>query len=353
VNTEFWRNKKVLLTGHTGFKGSWLALWMQHLGAHCLGYALNPATTPSLFNVLQLEHYIKSIEGNINDINHITTVMQEFQPDIVLHLAAQALVADSYTDPINTYQTNVMGSLHVLEAIRKTPSVKASIIVTSDKCYQNQEWHWGYRENESLGGKDPYSSSKACTELLTASYRHSFLSHTSVATVRAGNVIGGGDWSANRLIPDLVRACVKKSVVAIRHPEAIRPWQFILEPLAGYMLLAEKSFNNLKHASAWNFGPSENSIKPVEYIANKVSALWGNNTVWEKVASSFAEAGLLKVDSSKAQVELQWQPKLDLDQALEWTINWYKAYEANNNMRRYSINQIDTFMNINIKDTSK
>jgi CDP-glucose 4,6-dehydratase len=329
---EFWQGKRVFLTGHTGFKGTWLASWLVKLGAHVFGLALAPDTKPSLCELVDIEHRTTSVRQDIRDGAAVCQLMQQSAPDIVLHLAAQPLVQRSYVSPVLTYETNVMGTVHVLEAVRQTPSVRAVVVVTSDKCYENREWYWGYREDDHLGGYDPYSSSKACAELVTAAWRRSFLSRSengrnvAVATARAGNVIGGGDWATDRLIPDCVRALSDGRPVPVRNPNAMRPWQHVLDPLCGYLLLAERLWREGNEmAEAWNFGPSINEVMPVLNIVERIVALWGDGGSYELANNTRPhEAGLLAVDASKARMRLGWRPRLGIEEALSWTAQWYK-----------------------------
>ncbi len=333
------------MTGHTGFKGGWLALWLQTMGAKVTGYALSPPTEPNFFTVANVAQCLEqSIIADITDAETLRTAMQQAQPDIVLHLAAQPLVRYSYAEPVATYQTNVIGTVNVLEAVRATPSVKAVVNITTDKCYENREWLWGYRENEALGGFDPYSSSKACAELVTAAYRQSFLQAQGVAlaSARAGNVIGGGDWAADRLIPDFLRAIDAGQSLVIRSPEAIRPWQHVLEPLSGYLLLAEKLFTDgTAYAEAWNFGSDDSDAKPVRWILEQLATL-RPDLVWQcDTAPQPHEAHYLKLDSSKAKQRLTWQPRWQLATALEKTVAWHEAWRRGENMRTVSLVQID------------
>jgi CDP-glucose 4,6-dehydratase len=336
-NAEFWRGRRVFLTGHTGFKGGWLSLWLKQLGAELTGYALEPSTNPSLFLKANVADGMHSIIGDVRDHEKLELSIQMALPEIVFHLAAQPLVRASYLDPIGTYQTNVMGTIHLLEAVRKTPSVRAVVIVTTDKCYENREWIWPYRETDPLGGYDPYSSSKACAELVTSSWRNSFFSPeaygehgVAVASARAGNVIGGGDWADDRLIADVVRAFSANRTLAIRNPSATRPWQHVLEPLRGYLALAEHLIDGgARYASAWNFGPQYSDARPVEWIVRYLSAKWGNGVSWELDAKQHVhEAQMLKLDWSKAQAELGWEPALRLTDALDYTLAWYRQEAA-------------------------
>lgn len=352
VDVSFWKNKRVFVTGHTGFKGSWLSLWLNHMGAIVRGYSLEPITNPSLFDVAKVADCVDSVVGDICDSDKLASSMAEFQPDIVLHLAAQALVKYSYDNPLETYQTNVMGSLHVLECIRKTPSVKAAVMVTTDKCYENREWDWGYRENEAMGGYDPYSSSKGCMELLVSSYRRSYFSDGSVkvASARAGNVIGGGDWSLDRLIPDLIHAACNNQPAQIRSPHSIRPWQHVLEPLSGYLLLAQRLFESdeQRYQSGWNFGPNESDAQPVCWIADKICQVWQQGCHWQDCSSDDQphEAQHLKLDCSKAKNQLGWIPQLCLSDAIEFVVDWHKSHLDNQDMNQLTIKQIQKFIDI-------
>ena len=350
VDVNFWRNKRVLLTGHTGFKGSWLTLWLKMLGAEIVGYSLPPPTDPSLFELTAIDQEITSIFGDVRDFDYLKQVLEERQPEIIIHLAAQALVRDSYKNPRQTYATNVMGTVNLLEAVRETQSVQAVVVVTSDKCYENREWIWGYRENEAMGGYDPYSNSKGCAELVTAAYRSSFFSHSgvAVASVRAGNVIGGGDFAKDRLVPDLLKGFLDNKIVLIRNPKAVRPWQFVLEPISGYLMLAENLYQEgQKFAEGWNFGPYDKDIKPVSWIADKLSELWGKNASWKKDSSYQPhEAFALKLDSSKARNLLKWEPRLNLETALNWIVDWTKSCQDKANMKKVTENQIAKYMEL-------
>jgi CDP-glucose 4,6-dehydratase len=349
MNPKFWKNKVVLITGHTGFKGSWLSLWLQHLGAKVIGYALSPPTTPSLFEKANIASGMISVTGDIRDLQHVKQVFNQYHPEIVFHLAAQPLVRYSYQEPIETYETNVMGTLNILEGIRSIKTVRSVIMVTTDKCYENKEWDWAYRENEPMGGYDPYSSSKGCAELLIASYRNSYfpqekfnIHKTAIASVRAGNVIGGGDWAEDRLLPDIIRAFQHNQLVNIRYPDAIRPWQHVLEPLYGYMMLAEKLYHGgVDYAQAWNFGPLEQDVKPVQWIVKKMTLLWEGGADWEtKNDDTLHEANYLKLDCSKAHQQLKWWPKWDLETALEKIVEWHKTEHENKSIKDVCIKQI-------------
>lgn len=346
VSPAFWQGRRVFITGHTGFKGSWLSLWLQQMGANLTGYALTPATTPNFFDAAGVAREMTSILGDIRDPNSLQKALTASQPEIVLHLAAQALVGEGYRDPLGTYATNVQGTANLLEAVRNVASIKAVVVVTSDKCYDNKEWPWPYRENEALGGHDPYSSSKACAELVTAAYRQSFLMQAGVgvATARAGNVFGGGDWSANRLIPDLLAAFSKNLPAQLRRPNAVRPWQHVLEPLAGYLLLAEHLFSNSATNAAWNFGPNEQDCLPTGVIADQLARHWGNNAFWQTEARTFPhEAELLRLDSSLARQQLGWQQRWSLNAALANTVSWHKTWLTAANMREYTLSQIEKY----------
>jgi len=353
VNSQFWKNKKVLVTGHTGFKGGWLSLWLQSMGAHVVGVALDPPTNPSLYNQARIAKKIDSTRADIRDLNKINDIFKKYKPEIVFHLAAQPLVRYSYREPVETYQTNVMGTLNVLEAIRSVGTVRAAVMITTDKCYENREWDWGYRENEPMGGHDPYSSSKGCAELLIASYRDSYFPvdtytdhEIAIASVRAGNVIGGGDWADDRLIPDIIRALQSNTDIQIRNPYAIRPWQHVLEPIDGYIELAEKLFSSHgKYAEAWNFGPKEEDAKPVQWIVEKMAELWGEGAKWVVDKGEHPhEAKYLKLDCSKAHAELNWWPKWSLETSLGKIIDWHKEAIAGHDLRRLSLSQIQEYM---------
>lgn len=346
VNPAFWRGRRVFLTGHTGFKGSWLALWLQQLGAEVTGYALAPATTPSLFEIAEVGRGMHSIIGDIRDAAALQRAIATARPQIVLHLAAQALVGEGYRDPLGTYSTNVQGTANLLEAVRHAPGVESVVVVTSDKCYDNKEWPWPYRENEALGGHDPYSSSKACAELVTASYRKSFLAEAgiAVASARAGNVFGGGDWSPNRLIPDLLAAFAADRPARLRNPQAVRPWQHVLEPLAGYLILAERIVAAPRLADAWNFGPGDNDCQTTGEVADRLCRAWSAPAGWQAEQTDFPhEAGLLRLDASRARQQLGWQPRWSLDAGLAATIAWHKAWLAAADMRAFTLQQIENY----------
>jgi len=337
MNAAFWAGKRVFVTGHTGFKGSWLCLWLQQLGANVTGYALAPPTNPSLFEEAQVAQGMTSVIGDIRGGAALIQAMRQAAPDIVIHMAAQPLVRRSYVDPVETYATNVMGTVNLLEAVRQTPSVRAVINVTTDKCYENKEWVWGYRETEPMGGFDPYSSSKGCAELVTAAYRNSFFNaakhsehQVAVATARAGNVIGGGDWAEDRLIPDILRAIQIGKSVNVRNPHATRPWQHVLEPLSGYLTLAEQlCAQGLAVAEAFNFGPADEDAKPVQWIVEKLTQSWGDGAAWHVDGGTHPhEAHYLKLDCSKARAALGWQPRWNLSQALQAIIVWHRAHSA-------------------------
>lgn len=348
MNREFWQGKKVFLTGHTGFKGSWLSIWLHSLGAQVYGYSLPAPTEPSLFKAANVEKLVHHKIGNICDYPLLLAAMKEAQPEIVLHMAAQPLVRESYLNPIETYATNVMGTVNILEALRHLPSVKSTVIVTTDKCYENFEHDLGYGEHDPMGGYDPYSSSKGCAELVTSAMRRSFFykGENSVASARAGNVIGGGDWAVDRLIPDFMRSFSKGDVVKIRNPHAIRPWQHVMEPLSGYMTLAEKLYNHgSDYASAWNFGPYEEDARNVNYIADKLVELWGDNSRWHLDGDNHPhEAKYLKLNINKAVNKLKWTPKFNIDECLKLTCDWYHGFYKNNeDAYTMTLNQIKTY----------
>jgi len=353
INKEFWNKKRVLITGHTGFKGSCLIL--NNLGTEVYGYALEPPTNPSLFNEARIDKIMNSHLDDIRNFDKLLRVIQSVKPEIVIHMAAQSLVRESYKNPVETYSVNVMGTVNLLEAIRRTKGIKVVVNVTTDKCYENRDWHWGYRENEPIGGYDPYSNSKGCSELVTSAYRKSFFNQgdysrhlVALASARAGNVIGGGDWAEDRLIPDLIRAITNSREVKIRSPYSIRPWQHVLEPLTGYLMLAERLYKDGPvFAEAWNFGPDDTDVRNVGWISEKFSELWG-------AGFSFSidkdprphEAAYLKLDCSKAKAELFWHPKWNLEKALEATVAWYKAWFSKGDVHKLCLSQIEEYFRV-------
>lgn len=352
IDQSFWSRKTVFLTGHTGFKGGWLSLWLQAMGAKVVGYSLPPPTDPSLFEVARGAEGMTSIQGDIRDLARLSATMAEHQPEIVIHMAAQSLVRHSYQNPVETYSTNVMGTVNVLEAVRQPNTVRVVINVTSDKCYDNHEWIWGYRENEPMGGRDPYSNSKGCAELVTSAYRSSYFHLGSyaehgvaVASARAGNVLGGGDWAKDRLIPDIIAAFLEQRPVVIRNPHAIRPWQHVLEPLRGYLMLAERLWNEgPAFAEGWNFGPNDEDAKPVEWIVRRLADAWGNGAAWSIDGNRHPhEAGYLKLDISKARNKLDWHPRWPLETSLQNIVDWYRAYQRGDNMRDLTLDQINQY----------
>jgi len=347
TNKEFWRAKRVLLTGHTGFKGSWLSLWLQSMGVPLRGLSLSPPTEPALFNVARVAEGMEHHIADIRDYAAVKSAMDDFKPEIVIHMAAQPLVRLSYQQPIETYATNVMGTVHVLEAARHSGSVRAIVNVTTDKCYENREWVWGYREDEPMGGHDPYSNSKGCAELVSSAYRKSFLNGAGIAmaTARAGNVIGGGDWALDRLIPDTLRALQNQQSVLIRNPHAIRPWQHVLEPLSGYLLLAERLYTNGQtDAEGWNFGPRDEDARTVQWIVEHLCEDWGHGATWAlQSGENLHEASFLKLDISKARQRLQWTPRWSLETALKRITEWHQAWLSGQDMRSVCLNQINQY----------
>lgn len=343
---SFWKDRKVFLTGHTGFKGSWLSLLLQQMGAKVTGYALEPPTQPAMFTEAKVEPALEQhILGDIRDLDKLTQAIERTQPTVVIHMAAQPLVRDSYSDPVGTYASNVMGTVHLLEAVRQTSSVKAVLNITTDKCYENNEWIWGYRENEPMGGRDPYSSSKGCAELVSAAYRQSFLqaSGIALATARAGNVIGGGDWAKDRIVPDAMRAFIAKQPLQVRNPGAVRPWQHVLEPLVGYLQLCQQLVNAPEQfAEGWNFGPGEEDAQPVSYLADIMVNSWGEDAQWQQQGNIKQphEAQYLKLDCSKAKTRLHWRPQWQLEQALQQSVAWYRAWYQGLDMKQFTLNQI-------------
>lgn len=344
---SFWKNKKVLVTGHTGFKGSWLCLWLRKLGAEVIGYALNPPTQPSLFHIGNIDQDISSIIGDIRDYDHLMKTIKKYKPEVVFHLAAQPLVRESYINPIETLQTNIIGTANLLDIVRLTKNIKVVINVTSDKCYDNKEWSWGYRETDPMGGYDPYSCSKGCSELITNSFRQSYFKDEKIyiASARAGNVIGGGDWAEDRLVPDIIRSLLRNQSPKIRNPYAVRPWQHVLEPLCGYMTLAEKMyFEGEKFSQPWNFGPDDDHIINVGDITNRIIEQWGGERKISYDGGDHPhEAQLLKLDCSKVKHELGWYPILNMTETLEWTVDWYKAYKEKKDIKKLTLRQIEMY----------
>jgi len=344
---NFWSNKKVFITGHTGFKGGWLSLWLQSLGAEVMGYALEPPTNPNLFQIANIQKDMHSIIGDIRNLITLKKTLKQFKPEIVIHMAAQPLVRYSYSNPVETYETNVMGTINLFEAVRATESVKVILNITSDKCYENSEIDQVFRESDPMGGYDPYSNSKGCAELISASYRLSFFNnkdnYIALATARSGNVIGGGDWAEDRLIPDFMRSIKREAPIVIRNPNAIRPWQHVFEPLQGYLNLAQGLYNDgAKYAESWNFGPDSSEAKTVLWVAERLTYLWGKEASI-KIESSLTnhhEAHFLKLDCTKAKTQLNWHPKWGLETALDRICAWYKAYLNGEDMREYSLNEI-------------
>lgn len=350
MNPDFWRGKRVFLTGHTGFKGGWLSLWLQSMGAEVHGYALNPPTETNLFTVAEVgKGMASSVIADIREAGKLSQVMRLANPSIVFHLAAQPLVRYSYSQPVETYEVNVMGTVHMLDAVRASPSVKTVVNITTDKCYENREWVWGYRENEAMGGFDPYSSSKACAELVTAAYRQSFLAPVgiAVASARAGNVIGGGDWASDRLIPDFLRAMDASETLKIRSPQSTRPWQHVLEPLSGYLMLAEQlHVNGAGFAEAWNFGPTDEDARSVRWIVERMAEM-RKDVNWQcDETPKPHEANYLKLDSSKAHNQLKWQPRWHLQTALQRTLDWHEAWRKAGDMREVTLAQITDYRSV-------
>lgn len=353
VNAAFWRGRKVLLTGHTGFKGGWMTLWLGLMGAEVVGLSLEPPSDPSLFELASVADGITDIREDIRNLDLLSNAIHQHQPDIVIHMAAQSLVRPSYDNPVETFDTNIMGTVNLLEAVRQCDSVRAVLVVTSDKCYENREWHWGYRENDPMGGYDPYSSSKGCAELVCSAYRNSFYRHRAghpigLATARAGNVIGGGDWGKDRLVPDAMRSFLAEEPLIIRYPQAIRPWQHVMDPLAGYLRLVERLTeepNAGEWDCGWNFGPGAGSEQPVRYLAERLVSLWGEGqSVQYPKHNHHHEAGFLKLDSSQARTRLQWRPRIDLDGALNLTVEWFRGYQKGQPMREITERQIRVYM---------
>ena len=354
MDSSFWKNKKVLLTGHTGFKGSWLSLWLQKLGVDLIGFSKSVPTKPSLFELADVGKNMTSIMGDITSIENITNVVKQHNPEIIVHMAAQSLVHKSYDQPLETFSTNIMGTVNLLEAVRNTSKKCVIINVTSDKCYENQELSRGYKENDPMGGYDPYSSSKGCAELITSSFRNSFFKDSnnkdydiSLASVRAGNVIGGGDWADNRIVPDIMRGILDKKIIKIRNPNSVRPWQYVLEPLRGYLELAEKLYNyKSEYTESWNFGPEIDDAKPVSWLVNEIVEMWGENIEVDFDNDDLDhkhETNFLRLDCSKARSKLKWNPKIKLEEGLKLTVNWYKHYEQTKELREFTENQIEEY----------
>ncbi len=352
ISESFWEGKRVFLTGHTGFKGSWLCLWLQSLGANVSGYALAPLTNPSLYNLAKVDDLIESTIADVRDEGALRSAMQNMNPDIVIHMAAQPLVCESYRNPVETFDVNIMGTVHLLEAVRQCDSVKAVVNVTTDKCYENREWHWGYRENDAMGGYDPYSSSKGCSELVTAAFRNSYFNPTdyashrvAVGSARAGNVIGGGDWGEGRLISDCIRALLKEEEIRIRNPIAIRPWQHVLEPISGYLVLAERLFKEgASFAQGWNFGPNDSDAKSVEWVVRELCNIWGNNASYcIDISEHPHEATYLKLDCSKAIAQLGWKPRWNISEAIAKVVDWTFCYRSSGDLRTMCLQQIAEF----------
>ena len=361
IDPGFWNRKQVFVTGHTGFKGSWLSLWLSSMGAEVVGYALEPPTTPSLYELSHVDALVKSTIGDVRDAGNLSRVLAAARPEVVFHMAAQPLVRESYRVPVDTYSVNVMGTVHLLEAVRGCKTVRAVVNVTTDKCYENREWIWGYREEEPLGGYDPYSSSKACSELVTAAYRRSFFTGTEgvlrgacVASARAGNVIGGGDFAADRLLPDCIRAVLKGEKIVLRSPGAIRPWQHVLDPLSGYLVLARKLFENGEpYASAWNFGPEDADARPVEWLVRRFCEEWGEGAAYGIDRGDHPhEAHHLKLDISKARSLLGWRPRWDLRTAVASVAEWTRCYRDGGNVREACLSQIRRYASGPGKETT-
>jgi CDP-glucose 4,6-dehydratase len=362
LNQKFWENKHVFITGHTGFKGSWLCIWLSILGAKVTGFALNPPTSPSLYNLAGINKLVTTIRGDVRDKEKLYQALVSTNPDVMIHMAAQPLVRESYLQPVDTYEVNVLGTVNFFEAIRRLLSTnnkrsnRAVINVTTDKCYENQEWYWGYREGDALGGFDPYSNSKACSELVTSAYRNSYFNDAdyrkhgvAIASARAGNVIGGGDWAKDRLIPDCIRSLLDNKSITIRNPHSIRPWQHVLEPLGGYLLLAQKLYENgPEYATAWNFGPKDSDVATVEMIVKELCKLWGRDANYSVDHSSQPyEANYLKLDCSKAKVELNWEPRWNINKTIEKIIEWNTSYQKHESILETCISQIKEYQNTN------
>ena len=353
IDPEFWRGRRVLLTGHTGFKGAWLSFWLTQMGARLRGLALEPPSSPSLFDLAHVADGMEDIRGDIRDAQLVRNAVADFKPDIVIHMAAQSLVRPSYVDPVGTYATNVMGTVHTLDAVRASGGVGAVLVITSDKCYLNRDWDRRYIETDAMGGNDPYSSSKGCAEIVTSAYRHSFfhpdrygVHGVALASARAGNVIGGGDWAVDRLIPDAMRSFLEKAPLVICFPDAVRPWQHVLEPLSGYLHLVQRLRTDGKtFAEGWNFGPDEEAERPVRYLAERIANFWSDGAQWQAVPQSDAphEDRYLTLDAGKAHQKLGWRPRLKLDDALRLTVDWFKAFGGKRDMREFTLDQIAAY----------
>ena len=349
IDNKFWQGRRVFLTGHTGFKGSWISIWLNQMGAEVTGYSLSPSGETNLYNLANVAECLNSNLADIRDLESLKTTIMAAQPEVVIHMAAQSLVRESYDDPIGTYATNVMGTANLLEAARQVESIKVVLNITSDKCYENKEWVWAYRENDPMGGYDPYSSSKGCAELVSSAYYRSFLGEKNIglATARSGNVIGGGDWAIDRIVPDAIRAFTRLEILKIRNPMAIRPWQHVLEPISGYLLLCQNLYSEpKKYSSAWNFGPQANDIQPVSRLADELVHNWKNGAAWQLDKDTHPhEARHLSLDCSKVQAELGWKPQWEFARAVEETSSWYKAWHEKKDMYKYSIEQIKKYSN--------
>lgn len=359
MDREFWKNKRILLTGHSGFKGSWMTLMLKYLGAYIMGYSLPPPSSPSLFDLTKASDGIISKIDDIRNFDSLKKIINTHKPEIVIHMAAQSLVRYSYKHPVETYSTNIMGTVNVLESIRSTDSVRVALVITSDKCYKNLNWPWGYRETDVLGGSDPYSSSKGCAEIIVEAYRRSFfpvekynMHGTAIATARAGNVIGGGDWGEDRLIPDVMRSWLSDRPVYIRMPNAIRPWQYVLDLITGYLVLIEKLWKEgPAYSEAWNFGPSESNCKSVKWVLDELKKLWNDRVTWIYDMNEHPlESTYLKLDCSKTYSRLGWYPLYDIKKTLEKIVAWYKAYRNGNNMREYCLNEIKSYLDHELKN---
>jgi CDP-glucose 4,6-dehydratase len=350
VNPGFWQGRRVLITGHTGFKGSWLSLWLQSMDTTLIGYSTPPPTSPSLFELARVEDGMGHMEGDVRDLERLEAVLSEQRPEIVIHMAAQSLVRRSYRDPVETYETNLMGTVNVLEAVRRVGGVRVVINVTTDKVYENPERPQGFSEDEPKGGRDPYSNSKACSELVTVAYRESFFRERddapALASARAGNVIGGGDWGEDRLVPDVMGAALERRPAMIRNPDAVRPWQHVLNPLSGYLLLAESLWDSDAHADGWNFGPEEDDERSVRWVIERLAELWGQSIDWRHDASDQPrETAELRLDSTRARARLGWAPRWDLERALSSVVDWYRGLQSGADARELVLGQIEEFQN--------